>query len=51
MGAEPISPHDTDQTQLSRYILGSMMDGVEFKTDNGLMRAICMHKGCGELID
>ncbi|MFY9177670.1 MAG: ATP-binding protein [Caldicoprobacterales bacterium] len=42
-----VSVQDIDQAQLSRYILGSMMDNVEFKTDNGIMRAVCMHKGCG----
>ena len=42
-----ISSQDIDHAQLSRYILGSMMDEVEFKTDNGIMREICMHKGCG----
>ena len=39
-----ISSQDIDHAQLSRYILGSMMDEVEFKTDNGIIRAITMNK-------
>ncbi len=45
------STNYNEQTQLSRFILSSMMDKVEFKTDNGQMHAICMYKGCGGLID
>lgn len=42
-----ISTHEIGQGQLSRYILGSMMDKVEFKTDNDIMQAICMQKDVG----
>lgn len=46
-----ISGPDEDQAQLSKFILGSMMDEVEFKTDNGTMHGIFMYKECGGLID
>ncbi len=46
-----ISTHDIGQAQLGKYIIGSVMDGVEFKSDNGIMRGIFMHKECGGLID
>ncbi|MGI5850923.1 MAG: histidine kinase [Clostridiales bacterium] len=42
-----ISTHDLGQAQLSKYILGSMMDKVEYQIDNGTIQAILMHKNLG----
>lgn len=42
---------DEDQAQLSKFILSSIMDEVEFKDDKGLIKTICMHKKCGGLMD
>lgn len=45
------SYHDIDQAQMSRFIISSMMDEVEFKLDRDILKTICMHKRCGGIID
>lgn len=42
-----ISTHDIGQAQLSKFILSSMMDKIDFKTDKGIMSNISMHKNLG----